>query len=492
MKTASGNTAVQIVRDVNRKTVVDQHLGTARDEFELAALLQRAENIIQGDQLAFDFSTAEPSTHGLSVHSISARLLRDVLEKAWNTLGFDTVCPCSAPFAQVVMARVVHPSSKSKTPAVLERLGWPTMHRNTVNNAVKRGLECDFRDQLATACFQFSMDRGTAAWVLYDVTTLYFETDKEDELRKVGYSKERRVDPQIVVGLLVDRQGLPLEISCFEGNKAETNTMIPVLSTFRERHKLENIIVVADAGMISAHNCQKLEKHGFQFIVGARMSKAPYGIELVVNETGDGVKDGRIIEDTKVLGSKAQGQTTYRMVCQYSKKRFHRDKQSLAKQQERAQGIVDGTRRQKQTRFVTHKAGSAVFNNKDYDKALRLAGWKGYVTNIKTDDFTGAEIISKYHDLYEVERSFRMSKSDLQARPMYVKEKDSIDAHLTVVFAALAISRYLQDKTGMSRQKIIDTLEPLRDVTINTPQGKLTIPTQISHDAETILTEMSY
>jgi len=93
---------------------------------------------------------------------------------------------------------------------------------------------------------------------LYDVTTLYFEAEHEDALRKVGYSKERRVDPQIVVGLLVDRHGFPLEIGCFEGDKAETLTIVPIAGQFATRHGIAGMVVVADAGMLSAANLTAL------------------------------------------------------------------------------------------------------------------------------------------------------------------------------------------------------------------------------------------
>src|ERR1700757_3755938 len=78
--------------------------------------------------------------------------------------------------------------------------------------------------------------RGGLSLLLYDVTTLYFEAEFEDELRKVGYSKERRIDPQIVVGLLVDRTGFPLEIGCYEGNNAETTTIAPIITSFLQSH----------------------------------------------------------------------------------------------------------------------------------------------------------------------------------------------------------------------------------------------------------------
>ncbi|MDQ0240154.1 transposase [Arthrobacter bambusae] len=98
---------------------------------------------------------------------------------------------------------------------------------------------------------------------------MYFEAEKEDELRKVGYSKERRVDPQVVVGLLVDRHGFPLEIGCFEGNTAETTTIVPIIQAFQERHGLADMVVVADAGMLSASNLKELDEAGLRALHGS-------------------------------------------------------------------------------------------------------------------------------------------------------------------------------------------------------------------------------
>jgi transposase len=130
-------------------------------------------------------------------------------------------------------------------------------------------------DQLAKLCFAHAATHGDVSLVLYDVTTLYWEAEKEDRLRKVGYSKERRVDPQILVGLLVDRAGFPLEIACFEGNKPDKHTIVPVIEAFKARHGIEHMLVVADAGMLSAANLTALDQAGYKFIVGSRTSKAP-------------------------------------------------------------------------------------------------------------------------------------------------------------------------------------------------------------------------
>lgn len=160
------------------------------------------------------------------------------------------------------------------------------VHRNTFLNSLVRAKERDYRAQIAEKCFDRSVATTGISLLLYDVTTLYFEAEKEDALRQVGYSKERRVDTQIVVGLLVDRTGFPLEIGCFEGSKAETHTMIPVIKAFQERHQVTDMVVAADAGMLSAKNLKELDDAGLRFIVGSRQTKAPLGRHLSLLSEG--------------------------------------------------------------------------------------------------------------------------------------------------------------------------------------------------------------
>jgi len=110
---------------------------------------------------------------------------------------------------------------------------------------------------------------------MHEVTTLHSENEDEDDLRKVGMSKERCVAPQAQVGLLLDPGGFPLEVHLFEGNKAETTSLIPVLTEFQKRHGVTDLVVVADAGMLSVANLHALEEDGFKFILGSRLTKAP-------------------------------------------------------------------------------------------------------------------------------------------------------------------------------------------------------------------------
>src|SRR5699024_1378099 len=170
-----------------------------------------------------------------------SRQLLEMLQAAWTALGFDVIG--DEAFFQLVAARLIEPTSMSDSGRVLAEIGVDPVHRSTMKRCLARIAEREYRDQIATKCFDHAATSGDISLVLYDVTTLYFEAEYEDGLRKVGFSKERRVDPQIVVGLLVDRSGFPLEIGCFEGNYAETRTIVPIIKQFQARHNLADMVV---------------------------------------------------------------------------------------------------------------------------------------------------------------------------------------------------------------------------------------------------------
>ena len=307
VRTASGAVAVQVVTRRGRLVEQVEHVGSAHSDAELALLLAVArERLLPGqDGLDLGEVPAVParmddvanwtSSSGLGdpvaapvggrrasvsaggrVLGTSAALLWQALTGAYARLGFDVLADDG--FRAMVLARIVEPTSKAQVVRVLDEIGAPAVSLRTMFRSLARAQTGDYRGELARACLAHSAGTtGTAAMVLYDVTTLHFESD-EDDLRKVGMSKEHRVDPQIQVGLLVDPGGFPLEMHVFEGNKAETRTLIPVLEAFQARHGVTDMVVVADAGMLSAANLNALEDAGFSFIVGSRLTKAPYDL----------------------------------------------------------------------------------------------------------------------------------------------------------------------------------------------------------------------
>ena len=482
-------------------------------------------------------SAVEVTAAGRVISTASA-LLFELLAGVYDGLGFGELD--DEVFRDLVIARVVEPTSLLDVARVLADMGrqaasYPTLWR-TLRRAARtedpESLEAarpegvdesgvdgggpagdetgpargSYRDRVADLCFAHALNCGDVSLVLYDVTTLYFEAEKEDGLRKVGFSKERRVDPQVVVGLLVDRNGFPLEIGCFEGNKAEKLTIVPIIEAFKTRHRIENMVIVADAGMLSAANLTTLDESGFKFIVGSRQSKAPIDLESHFHWHGNAFDDGQVVDTiTPKRGTNLANDTarraepvwdpsahpgSWRAVWAYSAKRFARDNRTLNAQEARAREVVNGDRAARTPRFVKNAGDGQILDKKALARARRLAGLKGYVTNLPADVMDATEVISAYHDLWQVEASFRMSKTDLAARPMFHRTRDSIEAHLTIVFAALAVARTAQARTGLTVRRIVRTLRPLRSATIAINGAEQTFPPHISPDLEPVVTAL--
>jgi len=519
---------VQIAEYVAGRQRIVTHVGSAHTEAELGVLLERARELLadpaQGvlgfaveaaprvTTLAgpaealglFDDPRAPAGVRGGTgrVVSTDARVLYDALAGIYADLGFDALE--DRVFADLVIARVVEPTSLLDAGRVLTDLGRrPASYATMKRTLARAGPDGGYRDRIATACFAHAAASGDITLCLYDVTTLYFETDNEDQLRRVGYSKERRVDPQIVVGLLVDRRGFPLEIGCFEGNKAETHTILPIISAFKARHGLADLVVVADAGMLSATNLRKLDEASMRFIVGSRVTKAPIDLASHFHWHGDAFTDGQVIDTiTPRIGQRSsnnravraepvwdphQHPDSWRAVWAYSHKRAVRDRRTLTAQEDRARAVVAGDKAARTPRFVKTSNGSRSLDQAALDRAHRLVGLKGYVTNIEATRMPAGEVINSYHDLWQVEASFRMSKTDLAARPMFHRTRDAIEAHLTIVFTALAVSREVQARTGLSIRNVTRQLRPLRSATIAINGTEQTFPPAITPDKQAIL-----
>ena len=491
VKTASGATAVQIVHKRGRRVLGIEHVGSAHDEGQLALLLEAARVRLNAGQqeLPLQAPTGAGRPVGAPVVIGTASLLVwEALAGVYACLGFEQVG--DEAFKALVLGRIIEPTSKVDTLRVLAELGVPVPSRSTVTRCVRRITERDYRSRIVDACYAHATRTGALALVLYDLTTLHFETDKEDSLRKVGMSKERRVDPQVMVGLLTDASGFPLDVHLFEGNKAETKTLIPVLTAFRARHRAEDIVVVADAGMLSAANLLALEDAGFEFIVGSRISKAPYDLAEQFETRGNHFTDGQTLEAVRPMGV-GKDKRERRVVYQWSFKRYQHDNRAINKMVERAEKVADGTRPLKKDRFVKFTDTATVVDWGLVERARYLAGLKGYVTNIPEATMDGARVVAAYQDLYQVERSFRMAKSDLAARPMFHRVRESIEAHLTIVFAALAVSREAQTRTGLSIKKILQTLRPLRSATIALNGQQVTAPPLIPDDAQRVIDDLA-
>jgi hypothetical protein len=278
---------------------------------------------------------------------------------------------------------------------------------------------------------------------------------------------------------------------------------VPGQAGSRARHGIENFAVIADAGMLSAANLAALDVTGCKFIVGSRLTKAPIDLESHFRWHGDYFGDGQVIDtltpktghnhdnDTALLAEPVcdpqAHPTSWRAVWAYSRNRAARDTKTLTAQENRARDVITGAKAARTPRFVKTAKGRFVLDEAALARARRLAGLKGYVTNIPASVMPATEVITSYHDLWHVEQSFRMSKTDLAARPMFARTRDAIEAHLTIVFTALAISRTVQNRTGRSLRRVLRTLRPLRSATIEINGTTHTSPPALGPDEITII-----
>jgi len=442
--TKSGATAVQIAHKVSGRIVKLEHLGSAHNQEELNTLIRLAKKRLLGDQISL-FPEIQPALT-VKLQQSSSDLLWREMEQQYRGLGFDRLA--DEVFASLCLARLVEPTSKLDSLRVLADLGVKPVDKNQLYRCLKRVIGRNYRRTVSASCFDSAAQKHHLNLLLYDVTTLYFEVQKEDGYRRPGLSKERRLEPQIVVGLLVDQTGFPLSLQSFSGNTAETKTILPVLEAFRREHRLPGITVVADAAMMSFTNLQSLAQAGYTYVVASRLNKIPYAI-AEYQKTGS-LTDRQIVTEQRA---------DYRIIYQYRVKRAALDLKNIERQIVKARRIINGQAPAGRAKFVTVKVREKVLNRKLIGKARALAGIKGYVTNL---DLPDQKIIDYYHQLFQVEKSFRMAKSDLKARPVFHRKREAIEAHLTIVLAALAVGRSIEAKTGISLKQFVKILRPIR------------------------------
>jgi len=498
VKTASGATAVQIVWSSRRGARDIEHLGSAHDDAEVETLRAAASRRIEGGQGELDLGLGpEPQGRGpLPITSSRMGCLLDALERGYRTLGLEAAAGGDEVFRQLVLARIIEPSSKLDSLRVLEEAGLVPPSYATLKRRLPEYAKEPWRQGLSAACASHAR-LGPASLVLYDVSTLWFETDKGDGFREPGFSKERRLEPQITIGLLADRDGFPLMLQAFEGNKAETRTMLPAVEAFMAAHRLPDVTVVADAGMVSDSNRRDIENAGLSFILGMKVPDVPYQVDKWRKaHPGEDIPDGHVFtQPWPATGKeKARGRRDQVIYYQFREARARRTLHGIDEQVRKAQQAVDGKAPVKRNRFIALDGAAKSINRELEAKARSLAGIKGYVTNLQqcpdgtpvTADF----VISSYHELWNIEKSFRMSKSDLQARPVYHHKRESIDAHLAIVFAALAVSRWIEARTGWSIRKFVKTARRYRTIEIQAGPHTITaadpMPDDLRHAIEAL------
>lgn len=376
--------------------------------------------------------------------------------------------------------RLIEPASKETSRTLLKEY----FHISCSNDRLYSGLQLLLQqkaliEQAAVAyakthlSFDFSL-------VFYDVTTLYFETFKADEdvtdnkgntvegLRKNGFGKEHKPgQPLILIGLVVNRDGYPIGIELFPGKTFEGHTMIPVVKRLQEKYAIKTLTIVADAAMLSMDNMKEIADAKLSYIVGARLGNIPHKL----------IADISAYLDKKESKYYAVGTKHGTLICDYSNKRATKDKSDRKKQLDKSKYQIDNPEQTKRkARFVSEETKATLTLNEELIKQDELReGIKGYYTNLVLDEkLTPMNIIARYHDLWHVEKAFRMAKSDLKARPIFHHKKESIQAHMLIVFVSLCIAKSIELLSKFSIKQVKKHVWPVQDIEfIDTITGKV-------------------
>lgn len=464
VKTASGKYAIQVVSKHLGKVTVHKHIGSYGNDIEKENLKHKAWDYIQKTtgQLSIPDQLSKVNLSDIAITQNRPLFVYELLSRVYDKLGFLNYPDVL--IKDLIIARIYHPASKLKLQGALYEsfgrfYGKRTMYRH-LRQALEKGIQSTF--QKALIDFARNDLKDSLKLVFYDVTTLYFESAVKEGIRDFGFSKDHRpIDTQIVIGLVVNKDGFPLYFDVFQGNTFEGHTFLPIIKNIIKLLDNADLIVIADAAMISKDNIDKLISENIGFVVGARVANlSPKLIDFI--SSGLNRQDGKIITTTY------QNQ---RLICQYSTKRATKDKSDRLKQVTKAKSVIaNPSRVANRFRFV--KAGGQTISLNDglVAKAEKLEGIKGYVTNTGLPEQT---IIDRYHDLWKIENSFRITKSDLEARPIFHHLDETIKAHLVIVFAGLAIAKYLEINLGMSIERMLHAAsQVLTHTIVNTRTGE--------------------
>jgi transposase len=454
---SSNSVSIQVYKIANRKRVIVRHIGTAHNEQEKSDLLSLANEFIEkvSKQLHL-FEDNQPNnilyvsqTEFIGVHYT---FLYELISKLIIAIGFDKIK--NNLLLDLVILRMVEPASKLRSIELLaEYFGIKHRRQSYYQSAP---LWLTLKSKIETIALDFARKHYAFNFDLlfYDVTTLYFETFEEDQLRKNGFSKDNKSQqPQILVALMVTKGGFPIAYEVFAGNTFEGHTLIPVVKNFITKNKVKEFTVVADAAMISVENIQALKENGINYIVGARLGN-------LSNELIEKIDKSISRRDDKSIRIKTDNGY---LICSYSSVRYRKDKYEMEKQIKRAKYIIDNPSKNKKLKFTKSNGQNIELNQKLIDKIQKTLGIKGYYTNLEEPIADDKTIIERYHELYKIEQAFRISKSDLQTRPIFHYKEEPIKLHLLICFMALVVSKNIELQTNTSTRKFIHECKKITD-----------------------------
>jgi transposase len=366
----------------------------------------------------------------------------------------------------IVISRLIAPTSKLKLYSKQSHYHG----RNDVSlQHLYRSLDrlADSKDELESHLFAMnrSLFNLSVDVVFYDVTTLYFESNCADELKDFGYSKDCKFNEvQVVIGLLIDKDGRPIGFDVYPGNTFEGSTLTTALNKLKQRFTIERVIIVADRGLNAKMNLKAIRDAGYHYIVGSRLKSMSNAIKTAVLDTDSYAvidqKDNEPIFKIKEIsnkhhvltlnnetGEEIPAELDEKIVCSWSAKRARKDKADRERLIEKAKSLIG------QPSKLNDKRGAKKYINKKSDSSPTInqkkiaddEKWDGiYGIHCSDKSITSEEVLDAYHSLWRIEEAFRVLKSSLELRPVYHWTPKRIRGHLVSCFIAFLLERTLE------------------------------------------------
>jgi len=517
--------SVQIVHSYRLGDTVKQkivrYVGIAHDDYDLEKLKLLAESVkvkLQADAQELLFSPEEIAKINIEAKTYSEDdykvNIKDLLEEArtvsgihdvygtlFDELSYDKVISnpkrnvsAASVFKDIVLARIANPASKRASVDLLEEDFGISLDLDSVYRMMDK-LDGKTIGKLKDITYQntASLFKNKISVIFFDATTIYFESFDSDDLKSCGYSKDKKFgQPQVLLALMVTEDGLPIGYELFEGNKYEGHTLIPVLSKIKQKYDIERVIFVADSAMMANYNTSFLDENNFSYIVGARLKSLP-------NELKDKILDGANYISQGDASVASFEYNSKRLIVSYSTKRAAKDAHdretaiaSIQKRLAKSKNPKDYLSSYGYKKYI--KLNTAASLALDEDKIKTDSAWDGLLGVITNDkDMPPVEILSHYHNLYQVEDAFRVTKHDLAVRPVFHWKPQRIKAHLALCFCAYALVKHMQYRIRLlyqklSPEKIRHTLVKVQTSILYDRQKKIRygLPSRMSADARKI------
>ena len=477
-KNKSGSISVQLIDKSSGKYIVVKSLGSGSTSNEIERLVLKAHEqiLLFKKQKEIDFKYEEDTNflynleQGLKKISVVGPEL--ILGKIFEEIGFNKI-PDEL-FRHLVITRLVYPVSKLKTVDYLLHYKGIITNKDKIYRYLDK-FDLNYKDQAIDIVYKHTKkilsNKITVAF--YDITTLYFEASEEDDLRRLGFSKDSKAqNPQILLSLLVGIDGQPLAYEVFEGNKYEGHTLIPVIESFKQRYNLPSITVIADAGLLSKENIEKLKEHDYPFILGARLKNEEKEIKEKI--TSIKYKNGQTIKIKKSDGTK--------LIVNYSLKRAKKDGHTREKGLYRLEKNLKSGKLTKQqvnnrgyNKYLTIKNEIKIeINYEAFKEDKKWNGLKGYITNCKLKK---EEVIKNYNQLWNIEKAFRISKTDLRIRPIFHRLERRIKVHICLAFCSYKLYKELERQlkikgSELSIEHALSIMKTIYQVDVVLPKAK--------------------